>query len=171
MNKNLKITLLIIAVGGVMSVIWLFDKLDQEEERIREGNALYMEYEGAADLLHMKLDESKYEQTNNPDDLLLVPTEFTYDLLKRWKAFSDIFPEIKYPLNSIKSENWIEVRKVFANNWIQMENASREIGEKMADEYDEPVSTDVIQSYISHNEIITDYFGTFLEKEGIINSK
>lgn len=129
---------------------------------------MYLEYVGTADQLHMELDESKYEQTKNPDDLVLVPREFTYDFLGRWKAISDIFPEIKYPANDIKNENWLEVSDIFTSHWVAMEDVSAKIGEKMADDYDEPINAGVIQSYISYNETSTNYFEAFLEEKGMI---
>lgn len=166
--RKLKVILFIIVVIGITALVWFSNKQVEKEDIENERETAYLEYVGTADQLHMELDESKYEQTKNPDDLVLVPREFTYDFLERWKAITDIFPEIKYPTNDIKNENWLEVSDIFTSNWVTMEDVSEKIGEKMADDYDEPINTGVIQSYISYNEMSTNYFEAFLEEKGIL---
>lgn len=166
MKSKLKIILTIILLIGIALFVWLFNKHEQEKEQIKEEEALYLEYKGTADRLRMNLDKSVYQQTDNLEDLILVPTEFTYKLFERWKSISEIFPEIDYPERTIQQENWLAVHEILSSNWAEMENASNKLNEEV--ETGEYIDSRSIAGYIYKKEIYNESFREFLEKKGIM---
>ncbi|MFP7286681.1 hypothetical protein SFC15_10685 [Shouchella clausii] len=97
MKNYLKVIIIITFLICILVISIIYNQNQKEQERINEREKLLMEYEGAAYQLHLQIQTDKYDETSNPNDIVLVPTESTESLLKRWKAVSEIFTEIDYP--------------------------------------------------------------------------
>lgn len=159
MKKKLKISLIILLLIAVGVSGWVFKNHEEEKEK----EALYKEYKGIAYELHLELDESEYEQTNNPEDLILTATPLTANLLKRWQFISGSFSEVEYPDEAIDEEDWIEVHHTLDNQTYSMEEASIKIWEEFSDNR---VGNHrmAVYYYIYENEVVADYFREFLKK-------
>lgn len=122
------------------------------------------EYNYAGRALHMEAETSKYDETGDPHDIELTPTDLTYDLLQRWEAISEVVPTIDYPEEAIKEENWFEVYKTLEHNRFEAMNVSEEITE--GEEYGSANSM-VINDYIDVGSVYNDDFRGFLEENGV----
>ncbi|WP_263707107.1 hypothetical protein [Shouchella tritolerans] len=116
------------------------------------------EYNYAGRALHMEAETSKYDETGDPHDIELTPTDLTYDLLQRWEAISEVVPTIDYP------EEAIEVYKTLEHNRFEAMDVSEEITE--GEEYGSANSM-VINDYIDVGSVYNDDFRGFLEENGV----
>lgn len=130
MNRNWKIILAAIVLIGIVVAAVLFNKHVQENEAIKENEELHRQYKQASSHMYMELDESVYEQTGNPEDLVLSPTEMTFDLFNRWKFISENYQEINYPEELINQGDWVQVRKTLGEQSLTMEDVSIKISEE-----------------------------------------
>ncbi len=107
-----------IVIASVIAIIlyitFYFLHKEQRQKELEEKYALIEEYNYAGRALHMEAETSKYDETGDPHDIELTPTDLTYDLLQRWEAISEVVPTIDYPEKAIKEENWFEVYKTGA---------------------------------------------------------
>ncbi|PAD90055.1 hypothetical protein, partial [Shouchella clausii] len=134
------------------------------QEKEAANRVLRNEYGYAAGSLHLDVDTSKYDQTGDPHDIELMPTDLTYNLLQRWEAIAEVISTIDYPEEAIEQEDWLNVYHTFAKNRFDMEEASEEITER--EEYGSANSM-VINDYIDVGSVYNDDFREFLEENGI----
>ncbi|XOQ14837.1 MAG: hypothetical protein ACFWTY_12605 [Shouchella clausii] len=117
------ITVILVLCVGIAFYLW--NKAQQEKEAA--NRVLRNEYGYAAGSLHLDVDTSKYDQTGDPHDIELTPTDLTYDLLQRWESIAEVIPTIDYPEEAVTEEDWLNVYNTFASNRFDAEDASKEI--------------------------------------------
>lgn len=93
----------------------------------------------------MEANTSEYDQTGDPNDIELMPTDLTYELLQRWELIAEVIPTIDYPEEAIEEGDWLKVYNTLANNRFDMEEASEKLAEGATNETPESM---VINSYI-----------------------
>ncbi|MFP7286685.1 hypothetical protein SFC15_10705 [Shouchella clausii] len=154
----------IVAIMLCISVVFYFWHKEQQKKDAVAKYALLEEYSYAGGTLHMEADTSEYDQTGDPNDIELMPTDLTYNLLQRWEAIAEVIPTIDYPEEAVEKEDWLEVFSTLANNRFDMEEASEKLAERVTNETPESM---VINSYIYKGMIRRNYFREFLEENGI----
>lgn len=112
----------------------------------------------------MEKDESKYKETDNPEDIKLVPTESTFKLFDRWEFIAEKFPEVSYPERLIREEDFFQVQKILSENRKDMDRVSVRLGEELARKSGENLSSETIASYIYYDTVTEDYFEEFLKE-------
>ncbi|MDO7269186.1 hypothetical protein [Shouchella clausii] len=112
----------------------------------------------------MEAETSKYDETGDPHDIELTPTDLTYELLQRWEAIAEVIPTIDYPEEAVEKEDWLEVFSTLANNRFEAMDVSKEITKG---EEDEATDSMAILDYIDVGAVHNDYFREFLEESGI----
>ncbi|MEB5479400.1 hypothetical protein [Shouchella clausii] len=164
MNRKRLILLAIVVVLAIcISIAFHYwNKFQQEKEAADRD--LRNKYGYAAGSLHLDVDTSEYEQTGDPHDIELTPTDLTYGLVQRWEAIAGAIPIIDYPEEAVTEEDWLNVYNTYAKNLFKMEDASEEITKG---EEDETANSMVIYDYVSNGSVYNDYFREFLEENGI----
>ncbi|WP_017471047.1 hypothetical protein [Amphibacillus jilinensis] len=104
-----------------------------------------------------------YNRLNDPIDVDLRSTQYTYDLLSRWKAISIYAPEFIYPHQEIKENNWFKVDEVLENNSEHMQAIVDQMYEESTIPPDEArASSGAISHYILYNSYESQYFSEIL---------
>ncbi|MFP7332870.1 hypothetical protein SFC23_05825 [Shouchella clausii] len=155
------IAVVLVLCVGIAFYFWY---KDQQEKEANANYALLEEYNYAGGTLHMEADTSEYDQTGDPNDIELMPTDLTYELLQRWEAIAELIPTIDYPEDAVEEGDWLKVYNTLANNRFDMEEASEKLAEGATNETPESM---VINSYIYKGMIRRNYFREFLEENGI----
>ncbi|MCR6109065.1 hypothetical protein HXA35_01755 [Bacillus sp. A301a_S52] len=112
----------------------------------REENG---ESEGKDSLLIYSIVISRFQLSSDyhmEDDALhieLYPTEYTQEILERWKWISEVFPEMTFPEEAIEQNDWLVVSREFTNG-------TDELGEIYGQ--DVGLSKNMVWSYILWNE-------------------
>ncbi|QQK77592.1 hypothetical protein HUG15_19730 [Salicibibacter cibarius] len=161
MKRILLISLISALIIGAITLIWI----NQQEEQEAETQAVLNEYVYTSNLLNLEMEADQYKDSGHLEDIILIPTEETEEMLERWQAISKVVSDIEFPEESIEQEEWINVKNAFVNNRPAMEDASNKLGE-IAD-YDESVDWQSIHNYIYSGSISRDYLQEFLIEEGI----
>lgn len=139
----------------------------QEQKVAKENEELHKQYQQTSDHISVDLDKSTYEQTGNPKDIVLIPTNITFSLLDRWKDISENYSEINYPEELINQEDWVQVSKVLAKQSFAMDEVSIKIGEKYTEDPNQRMNPKTVYGYIYYNDRSEDYFQKFLEDNEI----
>ncbi|MEB5479396.1 hypothetical protein [Shouchella clausii] len=161
----------VIVIASVIAIIlcitFYFLHKEQRQKELEEKYALIEEYNYAGGALHMEAETSKYDETGDPHDIELTPTDLTYELLQRWEAIAEVIPTIDYPEEAVEKEDWLEVFSTLANNRFEAMDVSKEITKG---EEDEATDSMAILDYIDVGAVHNDYFREFLEENGIEGS-
>jgi hypothetical protein len=158
----------VIVIASVIAIIlcitFYFLHKEQRQKELEEKYALIEEYNYAGGALHMEAETSKYDETGDPHDIELTPTDLTYELLQRWEAIAEVIPTIDYPEEAVEKEDWLEVFSTLANNRFEAMDVSKEITKG---EEDEATDSMAILDYIDVGAVHNDYFREFLEENWI----
>lgn len=96
-------------VALVIVIPWMVINYNQEKEA--KDETLRLTLKQVVSELRLKLTEDPDERLSNIDDLniLLEPTNVTFDILKRWETVHQIDPEYPYPETQIEEKDWIGI--------------------------------------------------------------
>ncbi len=167
MKRSGKVICISILLIGIFIGGWLFQNQVQKQKVQKESEELYKQYQSAANHILMDLDESIYEQTGNPKDLILTPTHMTFALLERWEIIAKSFPEMEYPGKLIDQGDWLQVSDVLGSLAFTMDEVSIKIGEEYGANPDRKLNPKVVYDCIYHDDPSESYFQKFLEDHGL----
>lgn len=103
MNRKWKILMaLVVFIILCVGIPFYFWYKAQQEKDAEAKYALLEEYNYAGGTLHMEANTSEYDQTGDPNDIELMPTDLTYELLQRWELIAEVIPTIDYPEDAVE---------------------------------------------------------------------
>ncbi|MDO7269189.1 hypothetical protein [Shouchella clausii] len=163
MNRK-RMTVIAIAVVLILCVGIAFYFWHKDQQEQEEGNQiLFGKYVNTAGNLHLKMDTSEYDRTGDPNDINLMPTDLTQNLLQRWEAIAEAIPTINYPEEVVEQEDWLKIFNNLVDNRPDMEVASKEITKDEG----EAANAMALDEYIYDGYLYNDNFREFLEENGI----
>jgi hypothetical protein len=107
-----------------------------------EENGVLRYYSSIVSDFHLSSD---YYMVDDSPHIELYPTEFTQEILKRWKWVAEAFPEMDYPEETIEQNDWLMAYEQFIED-------VNDIGE--VDGEERGFRSGTIQSYILADEEI-----------------
>ncbi|GIN08863.1 hypothetical protein J32TS2_09460 [Shouchella clausii] len=165
MNRKRLILLAIVVVLAICISIAFHSWNKAQQEKETANRELRNEYGYAAGSLHLDVDTSQYDQTGDPHDIELTPTDLTYGLLQRWESIAEVIPTIDYPEEAVEKEDWLKVFSTLADNRFEAMDVSKEITK--GDEDEATTDSMAILDYLYKGIVYNDYFREFLEDNGI----
>ncbi|SDZ68708.1 hypothetical protein SAMN05421736_1385 [Evansella caseinilytica] len=145
----------IIAIIAVVLLLLFYDfkALQKEEEQVKLGAI-----QNVIELFQL---DAIYYSVDSPFDIDLSPSESTKAILARWKAVSEVFPQVSYPKEAIDQEDWVQMEESFKSNLSALEGVVEEMHEKA-----ESVPTDEFPYWLDLGEyILYNYKGGKYMKE------
>jgi hypothetical protein len=106
MTLNWKRVSLIIVALGIVTVLMIFNNNKNAQQEADER--ILLEHYIAARLFILG---TFYDSIEDPIDVTLYPTDETQPIMDRWKIISELVPDIPYPEEDIRKNNWVEVDK------------------------------------------------------------
>ncbi|SDZ68718.1 hypothetical protein SAMN05421736_1387 [Evansella caseinilytica] len=71
-----------------------------------------------------------YYSVDSPFDMELSRSESTDAILARWKAVSEVFPQVSYPKEAIDQEDWFQMEESFKSNQDVFEDVIKKMYEE-----------------------------------------
>ncbi|MCR6109079.1 hypothetical protein HXA35_01825 [Bacillus sp. A301a_S52] len=106
MTLNWKRVSLIIVAVGIVTVLVMFNNNKNAQQEANER--ILLEHYIAARVFKLG---TFYDSIEDPIDVTLYPTDETQPIMDRWKIISELIPEIPYPEEDIRKNNWLELDK------------------------------------------------------------
>ncbi|MCR6109063.1 hypothetical protein HXA35_01745 [Bacillus sp. A301a_S52] len=86
-----------------------------------------------------------YSEDEEEIDIILFPTENTQYIMDRWKVIAELTDYYSYPIEAVKSNNWLEVNSQYINISRNYADLFRE------DKTDINIEPDELKYYIFNN--------------------
>ena len=160
MNKKFLISTIIILILISTTAIFLLNSQETVSEKELD------KYESAITIFYLNADYSSYEETNDPQDIKVEPSNVTESIVERWRALTEAYPEAGYPVEAVEQEDWLKAGERYLQTNGNRSQLVSDISETFPEESPQPVARS-FNDYIQLGEVFNEELKERMIEEGL----